>query len=194
MKGGRAGALQPPGSGILPWHERRAAALYLRGQAALTTPAATLRRFRREAGMALAVADGLSEARGRQPVSIRRFPGLEPGFRDWSVYMVLDHLIVVNTGITAIVHALCTDHAYGIELLDEDVRPRADAGPDRIGALDAAVERYGDLIERLGRLDARERHPHPWFGPLTARQWHVLAMLHNRVHRIQIERIARRLG
>jgi hypothetical protein len=29
-------------------------------------------------------------------------------------------------------------------------------------------------ITRLGILDRRVRHPHPWFGPMTAYEWHCL--------------------
>jgi hypothetical protein len=48
-------------------------------------------------------------------------------------------------------------------------------------------------ITCLGILDRRVRHPHPWFGPMTAHDWHCLAAIHHRVHRRQLERIVGKL-
>jgi hypothetical protein len=165
----------------------------MRAYSAFATPAAILSAFRRDALAARTLALGLSEQQGRIRVPIRRFPGIEDTSRDWSVYMTLDHLVMVNTAITALIHAICSDRNHGAEIHLEDVMPHDDAGPDRVQALEATVERYTDLVERLGTLRSRERHPHPWFGPLTARQWHALAAIHNRTHRAQIEKIVRRL-
>ncbi|MBK1709625.1 DinB family protein [Marichromatium gracile] len=177
----------------LPAHERLVADLGLRAYAALSPPGSVLRLFRREAEQACAIAAGLDEVQGRRAVRIRRVAGLEPGGRDWSVYMVLDHLVMVNTAVTALVHALCVSQGHSVEIAPADVTPHLDAGPDRIDALRASVERHAEVIERLGVLNGREPYPHPWFGPLSARQWHALAALHNRIHRVQIQRIARRL-
>ncbi|MCG6897905.1 MAG: DinB family protein [Thiocapsa sp.] len=188
----RQDELDPAGAGI-PWHERRVADIVLRLYASTVSPAAILRSFRRDASRALTLAGGLTAEEGRMRVPIQRFPGIEHSSRSWSVYMTLDHLVMVNTAITALIHAVCSDHNHGAEIRVEDVKPHVDAGPDRIQALESVVERYTDLIERLGGLHARQRHPHPWFGPLTARQWHALAAIHNRTHRAQIEKILRRL-
>lgn len=177
----------------IPWYERRIADLGLRVYASVASPAAILRSFRSDALQARTLATGITEEQGRIRVAIPRFPGIEESSRNWSVYMTLDHLVMVNTAIMALIHAICTDHNHGAEIEVEDVRPHPDAGPDRLRALAVAVDRYTDVIERLGALRSRERHPHPWFGPLNARQWHALAAIHNRTHRIQIERILRRL-
>ena len=178
----------------LPIHERRIADLGVRAYASLASPASILRLFRAEAGRAIALSRRLPQEQASRIVTIRRFPGIEDSSRHWSVYMTLDHLVMVNTAITALIHAICADGEYGVEIELEDVWPHADAGPDRVQALGAAVDRYSRLIARLGFLRSRECYPHPWFGPLTARQWHALAAIHNRTHRIQIEKIVRRLN
>ncbi|MBK1644792.1 hypothetical protein CKO25_09045 [Thiocapsa imhoffii] len=177
----------------IPWYERRAADLGLRLYASFASPAAILRDFRRDALQARTLAHGLSEEQGRRQIQIPRLPGIEPSSRHWSVYMTIDHLVMVNTAIMALIHAICSDHNHGAEIGIEDVVPHIEAGPDRIRALEIAVDRYSDLVERLGTLRSRERHPHPWFGDLSARQWHALAAIHNRTHRAQIEQIIRRL-
>ncbi|AHF03260.1 hypothetical protein MARPU_04695 [Marichromatium purpuratum 984] len=176
----------------LPAHERLMVDLGMRAYVAFASPATVLRLFRAEAEQACAIAARLDEQQGRCAARVRRVIGLEPGGRDWSVYMVLDHLVMVNAAITALVHALCVTHGQRIEIGHADVTPHVDAGPDRIDALRASVERHAEVIERLGPLNAHAVYPHPWFGPLDARQWHALAALHNRTHRVQLQRIARR--
>jgi hypothetical protein len=178
----------------IPVHERLAADWGVRAYASLASPTTILGHFRSEAHRALALAHRVAEEDGVRPVRIPRFPGIEETSRHWSLYMTLDHLVMVNTAITALIHAICSDRHHGIEIRLEDVEPHRDAGPDRLPALESLVERYAHQIDCLGVLHSRSRHAHPWFGPLTARQWHALAAVHNRMHRMQIERIVRRLG
>jgi hypothetical protein len=45
------------------------------------------------------------------------------------------------------------------------------------------------MIERLGPLNARARHPHPWFGPLDAATWHFMTGFHMQLHFKQMELI-----
>lgn len=185
--------LPPPPLALLPAHERHIADLGVRAYASVASPAAILRLFRTEAGRTLAMSRRLTRAQGFERVAISRFAGIERESCHWSVYMTLDHLVMVNTAITALIHAICVDADHGVEIQLADVWPHENAGADRIHALSAVVERYSRLIERLGSLRSRARYPHPWFGTLTARQWHALAAIHNRTHRIQIEKIVQRL-
>ncbi len=184
--------LDLPGAGI-PGYERLVADLLVRGYASLASPKSILRLFRAEAGRAITLSRRLPHELGSRRVLIGRFPGIEDSSRHWSVYMTLDHLVMVNTAITALIHAVCANRNHGTEIRIEDVKPHAGAGADRVHALGSVVDRYSHQIERLGPLRSRARHSHPWFGPLTARQWHALAAIHNRIHRIQIEKIVRRL-
>ncbi|PQJ96264.1 DinB family protein [Chromatium okenii] len=184
----------PPPIALLPAHERQIADFGVRAYASVASPAAILRLFRTEAAHTLAMSRRLTRAQGLERVSIPRFPGIENESCHWSVYMTLDHLVMVNTAITALIHAICVDSDHDVEIELADVWPHEDAGADRIHALSAVVERYSRLIERLGPLRSRTRYPHPWFGALTARHWHALAAIHNRTHRIQIEKIVRRLN
>jgi hypothetical protein len=177
----------------LPAYERRIADLGIRAYASVASPASILRLFRADAGRAIALSRRLPRVQGFKRISIARFPGIEDDSRHWSVYMTLDHLVMVNTAITALIHAICVNCEHGVEIQIEDVWPHVEAGPDRVQALALVVDRYSRLIERLGPLRSRETYPHRWFGPLTARHWHALAAIHNRTHRIQIEKIVRQL-
>jgi len=145
--------------------------------------------FRDEAERAMALARSLSEEQGRKRVRIERFIGIEDNSRDWSVYMTLEHLVIVNTAVAAILPQLYSGQIVGTQVRVEEVKPVPEAGPEQIDDLAALVERYTDIVEKLGNLRAGVKLPHPWFGMLSAAQWHALATIHNSTHRRQIERI-----
>jgi hypothetical protein len=178
----------------LPPPEGRIGALAVKAYARFAARTRVAAVFRDEAAAILRLARGIPEAVGRKPTRITRGIGMEPASREWSVFMTLEHLVIVNRGITAVVHALCADNNPGVELRIQDIQPHADAGPEHIEALAQSADRYLEIVERFGSLTCPQRYPHPWFGPLTAGEWHVLAAWHNRIHRRQIQRILRARG
>jgi len=129
-----------------------------------------------------------------QPTLIKRPFCIEDSSRNWSVYMVLEHLRIVNNGVSMVLPRLCSGGGKLREVRIEDVKPEPDATPEVIGLYEASVERYLQVLRRLPDLHSAARHPHPWFGPLDAHGWHCLAAVHHWVHRRQIERILATLG
>ena len=49
------------------------------------------------------------------------------------------------------------------------------------------------VSHEVGDRRSRSRHPHPWFGPLTAYQWLCFAPFHQTIHLAQARRICRAL-
>jgi hypothetical protein len=149
--------------------------------------------FREEAERVIAMARGLDEAAGRKPVLVRRHFGIEDSSRHWSVYMTLEHLVIVNSAIAATLPRLFS----GLDMVDEvrvaEFKPVPEAGPEQLEDLAKVVDRYTDMVDKLGNLHAGIRFAHPWFGELSAAQWHALAALHNSLHRRQVQRIVRAL-
>ncbi|NEX18180.1 MAG: hypothetical protein C1943_16615 [Halochromatium sp.] len=185
--------LDLPGQGV-GWLERQLLGAGVRASARFYGKDRLTDLFRREAERALVAARSLSEARGRQRVRIERFIGIEDSSRDWSVYMTLEHLVIVNTAIAAILPQLYSGSLIGTQVRSEEVKPVPEAGPEQIDDLAALVERYTEIVDKLGNLHTGAKLPHPWFGPLSAAQWHALATIHNSTHRRQIERIKQALG
>ena len=56
-------------------------------------------------------------------------------------------------------------------------------------------ERALDIFEKEGKkvdnIYLENRHEHPWFGELKAKDWSVMGAIHQVVHRRQIEAIIR---
>ena len=180
--------LQPPGAG-LPAFELAWLRIYFRGMCAVSSRNAAMQRFTLEAEKIVSLARNVSATQGTVPVLIGRITGIEDSSRYWSVFMVLDHLKIVNEGMTQIIEDLSHDRPFAQEVRIQDVKPHVDSGPDVVDRFIQSVDTYEATITRLGTLGHRVRHPHPWFGPMTAHDWHCLAGIHHWVHRRQIERV-----
>jgi hypothetical protein len=180
--------LQPPGAG-LPAFELTWLRIYFRCACVVTSQNAALQRFKLEGGKIVSLARSVPAAQGTVRVLIDRITGIEDSSRYWSVFMVLDHLRIVDEGITRIIEDLSNDRPFAREVRIQDVKPGVDAGPNVLDRFVKSVAAYEATVNRLGKLGRRVRHPHPWFGPMTAHDWHCLAGIHHGVHRRQIERI-----
>lgn len=184
--------LAPPGAGI-PWIERTALGGGIRVAAQFMKKDRLTDLFRREALESVRLARTVSEERGRTRVLVSRLPGIEDSSRNWSVYMTIEHLVIVNSTVAAMLPRLYAGRDISTEIRVEEVKPLPEAGPEQMDDLMALVERYTDIVDKLGNLRAGSTHAHPWFGPLNAAQWHALATVHNSTHRRHIERILRQL-
>jgi hypothetical protein len=116
--------------------------------------------FRTEAQRAIDSARLLSEEKGRRRVLVPRLLGIEDSSRNWSVYMVLEHLVIVNSAIAATLPRLYAGRGVSTEVRAEEVSPLAEAGPEQMDDLAKLVERYTDMVEKLGNLRAGIAHPH----------------------------------
>jgi hypothetical protein len=184
--------LDEPGAG-LPWMERTLLNAGLRLYAALTPKRRVLASFAAHAEAATAQVEGLPASAARQRVLIARRPGIEDSTRFWSPFMVLEHMAIVAEGVAGLVLALEKGRDPGREVRIQDVKPSPEAGPESIQRLRGIVARYGRLIGGPDGLRGRATHPHPWFGPLDARQWLCLAAVHNGVHHRQLRAIVHAL-
>jgi len=185
--------LAAPGAG-LPVLERWIAGIGIKLLARYASRDSITRRFTEEAERAIELARAIPEDEGRSRVLIPRMAWIEDSSRNWSVYMTLEHLVIVNTAVAGLIQRLCAGRETLQTVRVEDVKPHAEAGPEQANELEGLVARYGEIVTAHGDLRTAKRHPHPWFGPLSALQWHALAALHNRAHRNQIEQICRRLN
>jgi hypothetical protein len=184
--------LQPPGAG-LPYAELLLARAGLRLARLLLSRDRAAARFRAEGDIALRLARSLPPADAARRVLVPRLWGLEDSSRFWSVFMVLDHLTIVNDAVAAIIEHLAAGRPFPRAIGIADVKPRPGAGPGALDELDRADRAYLAATGAVGDLRTRLTYPHPWFGPLDGHGWHCLAALHQTIHRRQVERIIRKL-
>ncbi|NCF85669.1 MAG: hypothetical protein GWQ08_09055 [Verrucomicrobiaceae bacterium] len=124
------------------------------------------------------------------PVLIERFRGIEDSSRYWSVYITLDHLRIVNKGITRIIEKLAAaDSSRLREVSTADVKPNPRADESAFYGLQDSVRFVIERVRKINNFKTDRRHPHPWFGPLAAAGFHNLLAMHMKRHCLQIERI-----
>ncbi len=126
-------------------------------------------------------------------VLIPRPRGLEDSSRHWSVLMTLDHLRIVNLACAAIIRELSEGRVPAGKASTADVKPSPDVTESVIAAYEASCDEVLAAVASAKNLDDAARFPHPWFGPMSARRWHLLAAVHLGLHRRQIETIVRGL-
>lgn len=181
-------SLAPPGAGLpLPelWIARALFAVRRWTGSRATFDAA----FAAERARIAARVRDLDPERGARRVLIARPAGLEDSSRDWSVWMTLDHLRIVNKGIAGLIVGLASDKPPRGVSSTAAVKPPAGVGPEVVTAYEAACDQVLAAARSVADLHTAARFEHPWFGPMDAAGWHALAATHMRIHRVQIERI-----
>jgi hypothetical protein len=180
--------LQRPGAG-LPFFEIAWLKPAFRAKSFFMSQAAASRLYQRETEKILRLVTTTPIEHAGTPVLIKRVTGIEDSSRNWSVYMILDHLRIVDEGIARLIEALTRGAVPGHITRIQDVKPNLNSGPETIERFTSAVENYEATVKRLGKLSRSARHAHPWFGAMTPHEWHCLAGVHHAAHREQIERI-----
>ncbi len=138
----------------------------------------------------------VAEERVTRRVLIPPTAGLEDDSRYWSLAMTLDHLRRVNARMIEVVDSLVSGSP-----LPEGPNEIVDFKPDpKVGA-DVAARYRATTTELAARIErapksaraAKGTVHHPWFGPLTVRQWVPFTAMHQRIHATQWRRIRARL-
>jgi len=190
--------LGKPGAG-LPLFERLVARyFFLPVKARQTTWEQSNRMFERETEKILKLTESLSVDELKVQVLIPRIHGIEDNSRNWSPAMVLEHLMIVATGMAEVIVQLSCGKVPDKRVDIAAVKPKGEFSAVELSAIReqfsnrmAAVKQ--SLAQDVRNHNSRSRLRHPWFGSLTAREWNWLLGAHQRIHRKQIEEIQKRL-
>lgn len=182
--------LAAPGAG-LPKVELFIARL-LFGRTRKKTRETLNRLFDEERAKIRALAESLGE-RASERVLIARLPGLEDSSRYWSVWMVLDHLRIVNSQIAGVIRLLREGKRPDRPASTAAVKPDPGVDADVVAAFEEACTAFTTVVDETPNLRTNLSFPHPWFGPLNAAEWHAMGAMHMRIHRKQIEAILAQL-
>ena len=150
--------------------------------------------FKSESQQLIALASSVSEVVGKQRVLIRRVVGIEDSSRFWSVFMVLDHLLIADRLTIKIMESLSATKEFPQQIRIEDTKPLPDRGEEVIAEFQQLVEDYVLCLEKITRWHSQQSHPHPWFGPLNIHGWHCFTAFHHFIHRRQLHKIIQTLA
>ena len=158
----------------------------LRRRAGRRASAARFERERRRIQSLIRQCDAES---GERRVLIQRVRGMEDSSRNWSFWMTLDHLRIVNGSIQRIIRALAGGVVPSGSASTAAVKPPPGAIMSVVPDYIRSCEDLAETVASIANLKTRLRYAHPWFGPLNAADWHAMAGGHMGIHRVQIERI-----
>ena len=145
--------------------------------------------FRQECALVAELVRACPAGRLGERVLIPRPRGLEDSSRHWSVLMTLEHLRIVNLACASIIRELSEGRVPSGKASTADVKPTPDVTGSVLATYEASCDEVLAAVASAKNLDDPARFPHPWFGPMSARRWHVLAAVHLGLHRRQIEAI-----
>jgi hypothetical protein len=126
---------------------------------------------------------------GARRVLIKRVPGLEDSSRYWSVWMTLDHLRIMHTGISQTIRSLSHGEVPKGRANTAAVKPDPQVTAEIVPRYEHSCDLLLKTVADIPDLKNTVRFEHPWFGPLDAAGWHAMAAMHIAIHRTQIERI-----
>ena len=163
----------------------------------LTSRSKASDQIRKSLEQYLSLARSIDPAAGSLPVRVLPMLGVDEDMRDWSFFMILEHNVIVNRSISAVVQSLARgEKPSGTRDFDpkRDVMPSANPGEEQIQAFRASVETHLENLAHLPRLRSTLTSRHPIFGELNAHGWHCMFGLHLDIHRKQAQAVIRTIN
>ena len=180
--------LAAPGAG-LPWPERLIANLMVKRGIRRTSRQEVSALLADECQLILDLVSPLSSKTASQRVLIKRLRGLEDSSRYWSIFMTLDHLRIVNSGMADAITLLGQGKIPEREASTATVKPRTDVEESVVEDFANSCQALEQAARSVSDLHTKARYAHPWFGELDAGGWYFMSAFHLRLHRKQIEEI-----
>jgi hypothetical protein len=184
--------LAKPGAGI-PWVERAFVRFWLMPREVRRRSFEDVQKTFVENGKrALSLARELSVEDLNRLVLVERVPGMEDSSRYWSVAMTLDHLMIVGEKMSEAICLCAEGKPIPFEADVAKVKPPVpqQVSAEVLGRFELFLARVDEkLRNRWKNRDSQTRFPHPWFGAMTPKQWHWVMAGHQRLHRVQVQKI-----
>jgi len=182
--------LDPPGAGI-PFYERLIAKYILLPRAfRKMTWGDAQSFFDHQADEILKITCSLTKEDLVRKVLVERLPGLEDSSRFWSVAMTIEHSIIAGAQMAFAIGELTQGRVPETVADTAKVKPHDETDPGQIrGEFEKFSKNFKTQMEKIETRDSTLKYKHPWFGGLTAHQWHCMAGIHLRLHRQQIQMI-----
>ena len=139
---------------------------------------------------------GVEASRLEEKVLVPPQAGLEDSSRYWSISMTLEHLCIVNEAMKGVILALSNGIIPEGKASTAAVKPAGQIPSAKV------VQDFSAQVGGLNSIlnggakdkDSKLRFLHPWFGPMTAKQWQWLLHAHAGIHLKQIRAIRRGFG
>ena len=146
--------------------------------------------FESEGKKMIHLARSLSKEKLTERMLVPHLFGLEDNSRYYSVAMVLKHVLTVGNALQNRVPLLSQGKELDKEVKIEDYKPYEEIDMSIIDDYEVFLNRFKETMEaEVEDIYLDNRHEHPWFGNLKAKEWVVMGAIHQIVHRRQMEAI-----
>ena len=150
--------------------------------------------YDREGKKILTMASSLNQEQLFQRVLVSRLFGLEDNSRYYSVAMVIEHLLIVGNALQVRIPILSKGKKLTDQVKIEDVKPYTEIDENIVAQFEIFLNSYRQKLNmEVGDIHIDNTSEHPWFGAFNPKQWSILGMVHQIVHRRQIEAIINNL-
>ncbi|WP_457607964.1 DinB family protein [Nitratifractor sp.] len=150
--------------------------------------------YEREGRRVVELASSLEREALMRRVLVPRLFGLEENSRYYSAAMVIEHLLIVGEALVGRIPPLSRGETLPDEVRIEEVKPYREIDERVVERFAGFLSGYRERLESdLGDIHRSNYSSHPWFGPFNPKRWATLGMVHQIVHRRQMEAILRRL-
>ena len=133
----------------------------------------------------------LSEKAYHQRALIDHHLGIEDDTRDWSIAMVIEHLIIVGSGIIEVIKTLGREEPVAMNIRIEDVKPHS--GAHTLAELQSLLDTYHQTYTSPKKNSLMTKAL-PWFIEFNNQEWNTFLAIHTWVHRRQIKAILNKLS
>ncbi|XOB60848.1 hypothetical protein ACMC56_09530 [Campylobacterota bacterium DY0563] len=127
-----------------------------------------------------------------QKVIIDRVFAIEDHTRQFSINMVLEHLVIAGSLMKNIIETLSKEENFIEDVKIQNVKPNKNI-VDEYTEFEIFYNNYLDFIKRLPKKQSKMKKRHPWFINFNNYDWSVFMFMHTFIHRRQIEAIIKEL-
>jgi len=146
--------------------------------------------FDNEGQKIIELSQSISKDKLFERVLVPKLFGLEDNSRYYSIAMTLEHLHTVGGALQIRIPILSRGKKLKNDVKIEDVKPYKEIDENIVAEYNEFLSTYRKKLEKnIDDINIDNTSPHPWFGEFNPKQWSVLAMVHQIVHRRQIEAI-----
>jgi len=151
--------------------------------------------FDKEGQKIIKLSKSISTDKLFERVLVPKLFGLEDNSRYYSVAMTLEHLYMVGSALQVRIPLLSNGEKLKNYVKIEDVKPYKDIDENIIDNFNEFLITYREKLEKNTKdININNTSLHPWFWEFNPKQWSILAMVHQIVHRRQIETILKILS
>lgn len=184
--------LQPPGSGLPKMERLFIKNILVPSIRTLCTWNIAIFLLKRELKIIKNLVNNIDEKKLTKKVIIDRVFAIEDDTRQFSLNMVLEHLVIAGTLIKDVIKTLSKEQEYKDDIKITNVKPNKNI-QEEYKEFEEFYNEYIIFIKNHSKKQSKMKKRHPWFIEFNNYDWSVFMFMHTFIHRRQIQAIIKEL-